>query len=324
MTSINHDAPAHPPAAHNPRVSIGLAVYNGERYVAEAIESALNQTYADLELVISDNASTDRTAEICQSYARRDPRIRYSRNAINIGLTPNLGRVADLSRGEYFKWLYHDDPMEPQFLERCVAALDGDAGAVLAYPKAWIVNDAGDIVAPYDPTPDMTDPQPHRRFAAFLLNAPDLGIQSSGLVRLAAVRKCGPYPNSPGCDEVLLAVLALQGTFHEVPERLTRVRVHQAQASQQSPRDRMRIMNTKFAKRVTFHRWMYLEEAIIGVKMSPAPASEKIRCLLVLARWAARWKNLRTLAGDFVFAVPQVYEYHLKPLLRRPGTLTTN
>ena len=66
-------------------MSIGLAVYNGEKYLAEAIESLLAQTFRDFELIISDNASTDGTAEICERYAARDPRIRYSRNTTNIG-----------------------------------------------------------------------------------------------------------------------------------------------------------------------------------------------------------------------------------------------
>ncbi len=88
-----------------PRVSIGLPVFNGERYLARAIDSILAQDFRDLELVVCDNASTDRTAEICAAYARRDPRVRYHRNPRNLGAGPNYDRCFHLARGEYFKWI---------------------------------------------------------------------------------------------------------------------------------------------------------------------------------------------------------------------------
>src|SRR3954470_23138397 len=107
-----------------PRVTIGLPVYNGARYLAEAIESVLAQTFTDFELVISDNASTDATAAIALQYAARDPRVRYSRNRENIGSARNFGRAFELATGEFFKWMASDDLISPEFLENCVAALD--------------------------------------------------------------------------------------------------------------------------------------------------------------------------------------------------------
>ena len=86
------------------RVSIGLPVYNGEKYLEQALISILSQTYTDFELIISDNASTDRTQAICREYAAKDPRIRYYCNEENLGAAPNHNRVFELASGEYFKW----------------------------------------------------------------------------------------------------------------------------------------------------------------------------------------------------------------------------
>jgi glycosyltransferase involved in cell wall biosynthesis len=115
-----------------PRVSIGLPVYNGERHLPAALDSLLAQTYRDFELIISDNALTDRTEEICRGYAARDSRIRYHRSPVNRGMIWNHDRVFHLARGEYFKWVGHDDLYDPDMLRHCVEALDRDPGAVLA------------------------------------------------------------------------------------------------------------------------------------------------------------------------------------------------
>src|SRR5882762_1549884 len=116
-----------------PRISIGLPVYNGENFITDALESILGQTYTDFELIISDNASTDRTEALCKSYAARDPRIRYWRNAENLGAARNFNRVFELSSGEYFKWTAHDDVLAPDYLEKCIEASDRDPSVVLVY-----------------------------------------------------------------------------------------------------------------------------------------------------------------------------------------------
>src|SRR5688572_28337892 len=92
-----------------PLVSIGLPVYNGERFLSEALDSLLGQTLADFELIVSDNASTDRTAEICLAYAARDARVRYVRQQTNIGAIRNWNFVARQARGQYFKWASAND-----------------------------------------------------------------------------------------------------------------------------------------------------------------------------------------------------------------------
>jgi glycosyltransferase involved in cell wall biosynthesis len=105
------------------KVSIGMPVWNGETFVSQAIESILGQTYGDLELIISDNASTDGTSEICRSCANRDRRIRYIRQENNIGAAPNHHEVFRHSSGRYFKWSCHDDFLAPEFINECVGVL---------------------------------------------------------------------------------------------------------------------------------------------------------------------------------------------------------
>ena len=107
-----------------PKVSIGLPVYNGEDFLAEALDSLLDQTYDDFELIISDNASTDSTADICTSYSAKDSRIRYLRSDVNLGAAVNYNLVFELATGEYFKWAAHDDICAPEFIGACVDILD--------------------------------------------------------------------------------------------------------------------------------------------------------------------------------------------------------
>ncbi len=129
-----------------PRVSVGLAVYNGENYLREAIDSILAQTFTDFELILSDNASTDKTQEICLEYAAKDKRIRYYRNDQNIGGIRNQIRTVELSRGEYYKLAAHDDVCAPDFLEKCVEVLDRDPSVVLCYPKTKIIDENGNFL----------------------------------------------------------------------------------------------------------------------------------------------------------------------------------
>ena len=106
-----------------PLVSIGLPVYNAERHLAKALDSLLAQDYESFELIVSDNASTDSTQEICTSYAKRDSRLRYHRAEHNMGAIWNFNRVFELATGEYFMWAAHDDLRDPRYVSACLAAM---------------------------------------------------------------------------------------------------------------------------------------------------------------------------------------------------------
>ncbi len=133
-----------------PRVSIGLPVWNGEVFLPKALDSLLAQTFTDFELIISDNASTDATEEICKSYGARDRRIRYYRNDENLGLQANTQRVLDLATAPLFMWACHDDMWDPTYLAKMVAELDRDSSLVLAGSNTASIDERGTLRTFYD------------------------------------------------------------------------------------------------------------------------------------------------------------------------------
>lgn len=211
-----------------PRVSIGLPVYNGENYLGEAIESVLVQTFKDFELIISDNSSNDGTEKICREYAAKDPRIRYYRNDKNVGSAKNFNRTFDLSSGEYFKWLAHDDALEPQFLERCIELLDRDRSIVLACTRYYWINEITGVTHMRDYDHNLRHPKAHQRFRRLISNwhrghfYPIWGLFRSKIFR--DTRLIGAFI---GADECLVLELALRGKFAQVPEYLLRLRDHE-------------------------------------------------------------------------------------------------
>lgn len=116
---------------NRPRVSIGMPVYNGERFIREALDSLLAQTFADFELIISDNASTDTTGSICRSYAEQDTRIRYIRQQENLGALPNFQFVLNEACGEYFMWAACDDLWDRDWIRQLCIGLEKRGGCAL-------------------------------------------------------------------------------------------------------------------------------------------------------------------------------------------------
>lgn len=118
------------PVSPDPRVSVIMAAYNEERFLAEAVESVLAQTFTDFELIITDDGSTDATPQLAQSFAERDPvRVRVIRGEHNQGKPFALNRALAVRRGELIAWLDGDDAMLPDKLARQVAALDANPQA---------------------------------------------------------------------------------------------------------------------------------------------------------------------------------------------------
>jgi glycosyltransferase involved in cell wall biosynthesis len=218
------------------RVSIGVPVYNGERFIAGALESLINQTFKDLEIVISDNASTDRTSEICMEFAARDQRIRYHRNAVNRGAGWNHNNVANLSTGQYFKWASHDDVCAPTLISRCVEVLESDPSVVIAYAMTSIIDENGALIEnPYKRRLQDYSPSPSRRFRE-LMWYEHRCFPIYGLIRADVLKNQTPLLGCHiGGDNVLLARLALLGCFHEVPEFLFFNRDHGMRSTQALP-----------------------------------------------------------------------------------------
>ena len=220
--------------ACTPKVSIGLPVYNGEKYLALALDSVLKQDFADFELIISDNASRDGTAEICKAYAARDPRIRYYRKEVNIGAAPNYENVFHLARGEIFKWHAHDDLLLPGFLSRCFEVIDAaPASLVLIYPRCEIIDEHGNVSGRMPNSVEMWEKQPYKRLAHVLrwLAAPNpiWGLIRTDVLRRTQLTGTVSYTVSYW-DDCLLAELALYGEIREIPEVLQQHRSYNGNA----------------------------------------------------------------------------------------------
>ncbi|MCC7363137.1 MAG: glycosyltransferase [Dehalococcoidia bacterium] len=233
-TIVEEDVPAGRSA---PSVTIGLPVYNGELFVAQAIESVLSQSFADWELVICDNASTDGTERICRAYAARDSRIRYVRNSTNLGAARNFRRALGEARGEYFKWLAADDYLAPAFLERAVAALEAHPGAVLAHADALFVDPSGVELYPSTALMELRtwpgDAVERTELLVEMLIRTGMVAMLTifGLARTDALRAVRPMANYHGADWMIVAELATRGQFLVLPEQLVFYRRHERSSS---------------------------------------------------------------------------------------------
>src|SRR4030095_8569169 len=192
-----------------PSVSVGVPVYNGERYLPEALDAVLGQTYEDLELIICDNASTDQTGSICRDYAARDSRIRYFRNEINIGPNPNVNRCLELARAPLFRWAAHDDLVAPDHLGACVALLQTTPDAVLCQSHLTVLDPDGRELGTYDGGLAATESADLvERFAA-LIGSRHLATHLFGVARTDALRRIGGLGEYYGADRATLVGLGL-------------------------------------------------------------------------------------------------------------------
>ena len=221
-----------PRAQRIPRVSLGMPLYNAERYLSKAFDALLAQDYDDFEIIVCDNASTDATWEICKQYAGKDRRIRLHRNEQNMGAAYNYNRTVELARGELFRWVAYDDLCASSLIRRCVEELDAsEPDVVLAYPRTVLIDDNGDEIGAYFDGLDLRSSRPYRRLALFAKNR-SLCNAAFGVIKLDRLRETGlirPYISS---DIVLLAELAALGKLHEVPERLFYRRIHEKSSRQ--------------------------------------------------------------------------------------------
>ncbi len=297
---------------HKPRVSIGLPVYNGERFLKEALDSLLAQTYSDFELIISDNASTDQTEAICRTYAAKDSRICYYRNEHNRGAAWNFNHVFELSTGEYFKWAAHDDVCAPEHIQRCVEVLDRLPSVVLCYPKTTIIDEHGKPIKNYIDGFNLRSPRPHERFHEFFYSG---GLTNAihGVIRANTLKRVRQYGKYASSDRVLLAELALLSEFYEVPENLFFRRDH----PQTSGRANSTI--TQYATwldpadqgKIQLLTWRWFFEYLICIRRVRIGWYEKACCYVQMARWF-RW-NWRDMRNELVVAAKDIL-YHSGPI----------
>jgi glycosyltransferase involved in cell wall biosynthesis len=283
-----------------PRVTIGVPTYNGERYLRKALDSILAQTFCALDIVIFNNGSTDRTEQICQDYLARDGRIRYHRSDTNLGGAYSQSRVVELARCEYFKWAHDDDLHDPHFVERCVEVLDRNPSVVVCYTRTTFI-DENDCPLRDDPkSVACPSPRPSARLGHMLRAFHEHAMSNAlfGVMRTEVLRRTPLIATYPCADRNLLAELALHGEIHEIPEVLFFRRDH--------PRRSMRAnksmhavdlwVNPQKRGRRTLLRWKWLSEYVKSIHKVPMDLQERLRCYRQMLRWC-KW-NLRGLSGD--------------------------
>jgi glycosyltransferase involved in cell wall biosynthesis len=282
-----------------PRLSIGLPVYNGEKYLAESLNALLGQTYQDFELIISDNASTDGTADLCRRYASHDSRIRYTRQPRNIGAAPNHNFVFSEARGELFKWAAADDLYARDLLARCVVALDEQPDVVLADSWTAAINHAGDVVQTLEYPLATDSPSAPERFRSMMCDGSKIPpglIQADdlyGVMRADMLRRIPPHGSFFHADRVLMTELALHGRFYKVPDWLYFRRDHADRPQHALPNVRAWCINLdprRSDKRrhptvrlIAEYLWGY--EA--AIRRAPLSITDRRACEAILARWIA-------------------------------------
>jgi hypothetical protein len=267
-----------------PLISIGVPAYNAAAHIGTTLEGLLAQSFGDFEIIVSDNASTDATREVVEDYVRRDPRIRYERQAVNIGANPNYSHVVHRARGEFFKWSSSSDWCAPNFLECCLTELRAHDDTVLVAPRTWLFQDTPDKVEVYAGDIAILDEAPSARLAR-VCSALALNNAINGLIRMSALRRTRLIDTYRGADVILMGHLALLGKFRLLEQRLFYRRMERATSTALQDEAGMwkhhypqRSARTLFqgTKRQVGRTWAALS--------APMSAAEKARTLALVAR----------------------------------------
>lgn len=285
------------------KLSIGLPVYNGEKFIKQSLDSLLNQTFSDFELIISDNASTDNTEEICRNYAAQDHRIRYYRNPTNIGCACNFNRVFELSNSEYFKWAAYDDLHAPDFLSKCIQVLEENPHYILCHSHTYLIDEQGNFFQKYDIKLNTNSEKPHIRFEELLTK--HLCYQMYGVIRKSALKKIPPMGGYGNADGILLLRLGTVGQFYEIPEYLFFARIHPQQSlsmffpsylsfTQKDPQYSLDMLPDFYEYsiwfdsgnkgKLLFPHWRILKEYLLSVSQSSLNLYEQILCYLMIVK----------------------------------------
>lgn len=273
-----------------PLVTIGLPVYNSERYVEQSLKSLLAQTYRNFVLIISDNASTDGTAAICRRYEQADPRVKYYRNETNIGNPRNFNRIFDLTATPYLKWSTADDYWAPTFLERAMEVMERDPTIALCYPQAILVDADGQSPQNFDDVLHLMQNDPAARFLQ-LLQTIKLAHQHLGVIRMSHLRQTRVLGTHVGSDINMLAELTLYGKFFELPERLFFRRFHKDSGSWKRGDAAHEARRYHAAsKQVGFAKWRSQLAFFVAVHRSPLPLASKLALYRYLVR-RMRWNH---------------------------------
>lgn len=290
----------------SPRLTIGLPVHNGADYIAAAIGSLLGQSFADFELIISDNASTDRTAEICRAFAASDPRVRLIHNDRNLGAAANYNRTLEQARGELFKWAAHDDLCHPRFIEHCIDLLDAEPDTVLVHSLSCAIDERGRIIGRYAHEQPFDQDRASQRFAEVILR-PHVCIAVFGVMRREILERTIRHGDWVGADRNLLAELSLHGRIRLVRQVLFKRRHHEQASIHRftDEHERLAWFNPGHSGGWSFPTWRRLAEylkAIVRVRPGWIESLVSLGHLLrwVFARHHTGPRNIRLMLAELL------------------------
>lgn len=287
---------------HLPRIILGMPIYNGEKHIRETLDSILAQTVTDFRLIISDNASTDATADICREYAQRDDRIRYYRQAENLGFVKNFNFVFQPDGAPYFKWAAHDDVLKPTYLQRCLELLEQDDSLAMAHCVTLRIDEQSREIGKYNNL-RLNGDRIRDRFWAILWTIDIYEVY--GVMRSDLIAKTHLAGNYVGSERTMLAKMLLQGDIGYCEEGLFSRRDHAgaqtaihiqarkagnyaAMRKSQAPKSKVpRVL----APMVRFGKYL---EAILAFPMS---TSDRLACLKMLTEWVAR-RTIESATGN--------------------------
>jgi glycosyltransferase involved in cell wall biosynthesis len=282
-----------------PRLTIGVPVYNGADYIAEAITSHLEQDFSDFELIVSDNCSDDGTADIANEFVRADDRVRYSRTSENVGGPANFNRLFRLGAADLFRWAAADDRIEPGYLSKVVDMMDTDPGIAIGHSDCILIDPASEPMLEMDkgwlggdgymeairlqpPTGDtrFQSELPHHRVDA-VVNNNHRNFFIFGVMRRNLMLETRLHRLFYGGDRTLLVEMAVRGRFHKVPEPLFASRSH----AKNSGRNGLNFEELKQhgAEDLRF-AGQVLKGYVDAIRGGDLSRSEETRCLAMVAK----------------------------------------
>jgi len=282
-----------------PRLTVGVPVYNGEDFIAEAITSHLEQDFGDFELIVSDNCSDDGTADIVNDFVRSDDRVSYSRTTENIGGPANFNRLFRLGSADYFRWAAADDRIEPGYLSSVVALLDNDPDVAIGHSHSLLIDPASDPMLEMDkgwlggdgfmeairllpPAGDtrFESTEPHRRVDA-VINNNHRHFFIFGIMRRHLMMQTRLHGLFYGGDRTLLVELAVRGRFEKVPEPFFASRSHAKNSGRNG-------LNFEELKQHGAEDLSYAGQVMKGyvqaIRGADLSRSDELRCLAVVAK----------------------------------------
>jgi glycosyltransferase involved in cell wall biosynthesis len=269
-----------------PRVSLALPVYNGGEYLRETLEAVRAQTFTDWELVISDNGSTDETLDIIREFAGMDDRISYRVHPENVGAHRNYNSIVPHVRGEYFKWLAHDDVIAPTFIERCVEILDARPEVVLVFAATVRIDEEGEVIGELRTTVSYESDSPYERLCAYIgdrMKSP----QIFGVMRRSTLLETPLLRSYRASDFTFLQEMSMRGRFAYIDEPLFFYRFHTRRHSASSAEEQVAWYNPGQRVPMMWH-WSQLGGLLDAIRRVPMGKGDKVRSTLFAGWWAFR------------------------------------